>query len=296
MNCPYCGSDLPQNSKFCRYCGANVQTAPQLKPMPKPAPEPKPIPNPIQKPVPQPKPAPKPGTGRSTAWLIVLAVLLAAALGLNAYQYLQSRKSAGENEQLSSEAADSAQTLRQSEKELENAQKRAENAETRAELAESRAGELEQELADTTAQLEKVSASYERLAASAAPWDEIADAYAAELVNADAKSEAFDALVDFANGHNPGGSSDIFRISEAVVVMKTSDAPRSVLLTTDFNPNSIVRRELDGDAADVAFTEDKWDSSTPMTVTPKHAGTTVVTFSNTYNKQTFTMLVIVFDD
>ena len=33
-----------------------------------------------------------------------------------------------------------------------------------------------------------------------------------------------------------------------------------------------------------------------MTVTPKHAGTTVVTFSNTYNKQTFTMLVIVFDD
>ena len=91
--------------------------------------------------------------------LIVLAVLLAAALGLNAYQYLQSRKSVGENEQLSSEAADPAQTLRQSEKELENAQKRAENAETRAELAESRAGELEQELADTTAQLEDVSAS-----------------------------------------------------------------------------------------------------------------------------------------
>ena len=77
--------------------------------------------------------------------------------------------------------------------------------------------------------------------------------------------------------------------------MKTSDAPRSVLLTTDFNPNSIVRRELDGDAADVAFTEDKWDSSTPMTITPKHAGTTIATFSNTNNKQTFTMLVIVFD-
>ena len=293
MNCPYCGSELPQNSKFCRFCGANVQTAP--RPKPTPTPKPKPVPDPAPKPVPQPKPAPKPGTGRSPALLIVLAVLLAAALGLNAYQYLQSRKSAGENEQLSSKAADSAQTLRQSEKELENAQKRAENAETRAELAESRAGELEEELADTTAQLEKVSASYERLAASAAPWDEIADAYAAELVNADAKSEAFDALVDFANGHNPGGSSDIFRISEAVVVMKTSDAPRSVLLTTDFNPNSIVRRELDGDAADVAFTEDKWGSSTPMTITPKHAGTTIATFSNTNNKQTFTMLVIVFD-
>ena len=172
---------------------------------------------------------------------------------------------------------------------------RAENAETRAELAESRAGELEQELADTTAQLEDVSASYENLAASEESWKEMADAYASELEGENAKSEAFDALVDFANGHNPGGSSDIFRISEAVVVMKTSDAPRSVLLTTDFNPNSIVRRELDGDAADVAFTEDKWGSSTPMTITPKHAGTTIATFSNTNNKQTFTMLVIVFD-
>ena len=117
MNCPYCGSELPQNSKFCRFCGANVQTAP--RPKPTPAPKPKPVPDPAPKPVPQPKPAPKPGTGRSPALLIVLAVLLAAALGLNAYQYLQSRKSAGENEQLSSEAADSAQTLRQSEKELE---------------------------------------------------------------------------------------------------------------------------------------------------------------------------------
>lgn len=286
MNCPYCGSELPQNSKFCRFCGANVQTAP--RPKPTPAPKPKPLPDPAPKPVPQPKPAPKPGTGRSPALLIVLAVLLAAALGLNAYQYLQSRKSAGENEQLSSEAADSAQTLRQSEKELENAQKRAENAETRA-------GELEQELADTTAQLEDVSASYENRAASEESWKEMADAYASELEGENAKSEAFDALVDFANGHNPGGSSDIFRISEAVVVMKTSDAPRSVLLTTDFNPNSIVRRELDGDAADVAFTEDKWGSSTPMTITPKHAGTTIATFSNTNNKQTFTMLVIVFD-
>lgn len=292
MNCPYCGSELPQSSNFCRFCGANVQPAPQ----PKPTPKPKPVPKPNPDPKPRPKPAPKPGSGKSLALLIVLAVLLAAAVGLNAYQYLQARRSAGENERLSSETEDSAQTLRKSEKELENAEKRAENAEARAELAESRADELEQELADTTAQLEDVSASYEKLAASAAPWDEMADAYAAELEAANAKSEAFDALVDFVNGHNPGGSSDIFRISEAVVVMKTSDAPRSVLLTTDFNPNSIVRRELDGDAADVAFTEDKWGSSTPMTITPKHAGTTIATFSNTNNKQTFTMLVIVFDD
>lgn len=294
MNCPCCGSELPQNSKFCRFCGAKVQPAPQ----PKPEPAPKPIPNPTPKPAPNPtpKPAPNPGSGKSPALLIVLAVLLAAALGLNAYQYLQARRSAGENEQLSSEAAGTAQTLRQSEKELENAQKRAENAEARAELAESRADDLENKLADTTAQLEDVSASYDDLAASEEAWKEMADTYAAELDGRNAKSEAFDVLVDFANGHNPGGSSDIFRISEAVVVMKVSDAPRSVLLTTDFNPNSIVRRELDGNAADVAFTEDKWGSSTPMTITPKHAGTTIATFSNTNNKQTFTMLVIVFDD
>ena len=134
--------------------------------------------------------------------------------------FCRAAKSAGENEQLSSEAADSAADARQSEKELENAQKRAENAETRAEFAESRAGELEQELADTTAQLEDVSASYENLAASEESWKEMADAYASELEGENAKSEAFDALVDFATAINPGGSSDIFRISEAVVVMK----------------------------------------------------------------------------
>ena len=42
MNCPYCGSELPQNSKFCRFCGANVQTAPRPKPTPAPKPKPRP--------------------------------------------------------------------------------------------------------------------------------------------------------------------------------------------------------------------------------------------------------------
>ena len=92
MNCPYCGSELPQNSKFCRFCGANVQTAP--RPKPTPAPKPKPVPDPAPKPVPQPKPAPKPGTGRSPALLIVLAVLLVAALyaGLTLFGRLSSPK------------------------------------------------------------------------------------------------------------------------------------------------------------------------------------------------------------
>ena len=162
-------------------------------------------------------------------------------------------------------------------------------------LRESRAGELEQELADTTAQLEDVSASYENLAASEESWKEMADAYASELEGENAKSEAFDALVDFANGHNPGGSSDIFphqrgRGRDENVGRAEKRAPDDRFQPQFDRPQRAGRR-----FGRCCVHRGQMGPSTPMTITPKHAGTTIATFSNTNNKQTFTMLVIVFD-
>ncbi len=59
MNCPNCGSDLPEDATFCTNCGANIggeESAPEPKKTAKPEPPP---------PAAEPKSAPKQKAGQA---------------------------------------------------------------------------------------------------------------------------------------------------------------------------------------------------------------------------------------
>lgn len=43
----------------------------------------------------------------------------------------------------------------------------------------------------------------------------------------------------------------------------------------------------------VDFDQNRWTTSTKMTIQPNHSGVTVVTFSNDVNRQTFDVIIIV---
>ena len=97
MYCIHCGKELPEEAKFCRYCGKNValesgtysyaykraktpEPEPPKKPEPKPAPKPTPKPDP--KPDPAPKADPKPATSQQgsggsgcCSWILILVVI-----------------------------------------------------------------------------------------------------------------------------------------------------------------------------------------------------------------------------
>lgn len=61
MYCNQCGKVIPDDAKFCNYCGNKVTTV-QVQPKPQPAPQPAPHPAPRPAPQPAPQPAPRPAT------------------------------------------------------------------------------------------------------------------------------------------------------------------------------------------------------------------------------------------
>lgn len=91
MFCKNCGAQNPDGTKFCSNCGAALEDAAsaadatQVQPTVTAQPAPAPQGAPASQPVPAPQgPAPKPGNGKTVA-IVVLAVLLAAAIGLVVY-------------------------------------------------------------------------------------------------------------------------------------------------------------------------------------------------------------------
>lgn len=301
MICPNCKSEVPDGSKFCRVCGKPLpQTAQQgMRDSAAPADDERTVgaypappaaedggrtagPQPVRPdrpvtPLPDPEPADKkrPAAGILAA-VIVLGVLLLASAGMNAYQYLAARRDSEDSESLS-------ETLAQTELALDEANRRASES-------DSALAEKETELENVRLELYDAQDALEQANAEADDWRQRAEA--AEAVPTE-KAELYDAIAAYTRGTNPGGASKIFKVSEPVIVMRTTDAPRTFTLTTDFYAGAIVEQSSNGDAATIAFTESSWGSTTPMTVTPNHVGTTVATFTNDYNTQVFTMLVIV---
>lgn len=210
---------------------------------------------------------------------IALSVLLLASIGMNVYQFLRANSQSQELSALSAE-------LPQVEQERDEAL--------------SRADALDEALTDKDAELDRVrsdlsaaESELEQANAKLDGWRERAEEAESELAQQPETSTLYDEIAAYARGTNPGGSSKVFKVSEPVIVMRLSDPERTFTLTTDFYAGSIVEMEPSGDAATVSFTQSSWGSTTPMKVKPNHVGTTVCTFTNDYNTQVFTMLVIV---
>ena len=354
MICPYCGKEISDSSKFCRYCGQKQEriqpppvppqpetpVSPVQPSAPKPADAPAaptqppvseapkapvtptqpPIPeqpkapvSPAQSPVqPQPeksiysaepvRPAepsypkaapaappelpqkPQKTRGASSggkALAIVLAVLLFLSVAANAYQYLTGRNS----DKMLAAYAEESDSLRQElgQMDLER------------QSALSHAQDAEQSAAESEALLEQRNSEIEALNVRLMQWQQEMEALSSSQTT-DAQNTILTALARFADEANPGGSSDIFKVSQPLMVLHKSGGQRRFVLTTDFDAGSIISMETTGDAADVAFTESSWGSETDMTVTPNHAGVVWASFTNDSNAYTITMLIIVLDD
>ena len=359
MICPYCGKEISDSSKFCRYCGQKqaliqssleppapvppvskqpetpvskqpeepVSPAPASKqpPLPEqsemPAPpvqpsapkEPEPPLSSAQPPV-QPQPeepvysaepvkpaapsypkavpatpaeppqkaqeAPRQSSGGKVL-AIVLAVLLFLSVAANAYQYLTGRNSGKMLAAYAEESDSLRQELGQMDLERQSAQSRVQDA--------------EQSAVESEALLAQRDSEIEALNEELAQWQQQAEALSSSQTT-DAQNTILTALARFADESNPGGSSDIFKVSQPLMVLHKSSGQRRFVLTTDFDAGSIISMETTGDAADVAFTESSWGTATDMTVTPQHAGVVWASFTNDSNAYTITMLIVVLDD
>ena len=126
---------------------------------------------------------------------------------------------------------------------------------------------------------------------------DLVSSYRDQSDNFDAYEQLHEALSE--NAVN-GFASEEFRVDRPVVIMRVYDDFVPVELTTAYDVGITVSwygESPDGGSTDTTleFTEDSWSDSTTFNVIPGARGLTVFTFSNDLNDETFQMAVLVLD-
>ena len=107
-------------------------------------------------------------------------------------------------------------------------------------------------------------------------------------------ADNFKTICDFMACDDAGYASSRFKASQSVFVLKKSAERKSFTLTTNYNRSVTIDLRTSGYSADIEFSKSRWYGSTvTMYVIPRSTGTTVATFSNSVNSQTFRILIIV---
>ncbi len=108
-----------------------------------------------------------------------------------------------------------------------------------------------------------------------------------------AKAERYDAVVSFFSEDTPHVGSDRFYADTPVVVLSMKDESATFGITANFLRQASVSFTAGSDVAAFEWTEESWKKNTDIRVTPKAPGTTIITFANDLNEDTFQVLVIV---
>ena len=100
--------------------------------------------------------------------------------------------------------------------------------------------------------------------------------------------------VAFLESQDAGYGSPQFFTDQKLIVMRRDDPPRPLELSIRYPGSLSIYTNQDTDAAEVVFEDNVWyDSSTTLRVKANHAGTTVITFSNNRNFDSFLVKIIV---
>ena len=92
---------------------------------------------------------------------------------------------------------------------------------------------------------------------------------------------------------NVGYASSNFKADKSVIVLSKGETKKFTLTANWSNGGTVSVDYSHRLVAFVSFDNDSWYTSTKMTVDPVRTGSTVVTFSNNVNSQTFKILIIV---
>ena len=107
-------------------------------------------------------------------------------------------------------------------------------------------------------------------------------------------SETLSSIISFLQNKNTGSASSKFKASDKIFVVDRFDTQTSFILTCDFPGFTNILTSKKGSSADIIFSQDRWyGSTTKLFINPSSVGTTVITFSNDQNTQTFKIMIIV---
>ena len=258
--CPKCKQELPKDSQFCHFCGANLKNAMTSKPVSQAADatskmqvtaQNSGVSDRLHQARESDVRANKPqvttyqqaskseNTYRVLLWVMV--VLVAACLGVALYQNISMRN------QLD--------TLLIENNELKN---------TVSEQSET----ISEQKTTISKNLTKIS-------------------------NLQKKADSFDDICESLQYANIGTAAYNFKADESIIVVRKNETDRKFTLTAHWGSGGTVSVSYSSNAASLDFDKDSWSSTVKMTVNPRNVGATVVTFSNDVNSDKFKILIIV---
>ena len=117
----------------------------------------------------------------------------------------------------------------------------------------------------------------------------------AEMKGYKIDAEKLAEIYDFLLRADAGQYSYKFKVDKPIVLIRKGDPRQTVQLTTTYRTSYWFDYSVDGVAL-VEFDVDRWSGAfAQLNVTPIDVGTTVLTFHNDQNSETFKMMVIVID-
>ena len=121
------------------------------------------------------------------------------------------------------------------------------------------------------------------------------DAQKKQIASFSLKADYFDKICKELDTGCLGYASKNFNASESIIAVSKYQTNRKFTLTAYWNSGGTVYVDYSGNSAYVSFDNDTWYPSTTLIVCPRSAGITVVTFSNSVDSTTFKVLIIVTD-
>lgn len=265
MKCIHCGQPLPEDSKFCQYCGEKISLEAAAVTAEKIAVDIAAKEQPVSVDEPQEKQNTEPQTSISVSeqthraekksrrkasvvipWILfLLAAICLGALLLHTVQ-IQNQTEA---QQLKLEE------LQAQISELENT-----------------VANQKSVIADQTA---KISTQIE------------------EHAREKKKADMFDLLCSGLKSGKIGTGSEDFKVSDGVVILSKGASKKIDLVTSWDEDGGTIDFYTTNDCCTIDFTEDSWYDSTKLSIKGNSAGVTIATFFNTANSDTFKVVIIV---
>ena len=106
------------------------------------------------------------------------------------------------------------------------------------------------------------------------------------------RSMQMDELCALAGEVPLGYASESFRANKSVIVMQSGESEQ-LKLTAHWKDIGTVSVDCKGDAAELRFEEDEWETYTTMQVTARHPGVTVARFRSSATDKTFAVWIMV---